>query len=112
MSKLKNHDENNFREIEEYSCVLVARVYADWYAQCKGSDSSFREFASRLPEDISREEVTVILAPTLTWKYDIASLPVTLFFSQGQLVKRVYGPKSISEPSRDLKAAKDHQAYN
>lgn len=72
----------------------------------------FREFARQLPEDIRTGVVNVILAPTLTWKYDIASIPVTLFFRQGQLVKRAYGPKSISELSRDLMGAKDQQAYH
>ncbi|HBQ1079196.1 TPA: thioredoxin domain-containing protein [Klebsiella pneumoniae] len=112
MSELKKYDENNFCEIERYSGVSVVRLYADWCAPCRESDVVFREFARQLPEDIRTGVVNVILAPTLTWKYDIASIPVTLFFRQGQLVKRAYGPKSISELSRDLMCAKDQQAYH
>lgn len=70
---------------------VVVDFRADWCAPCKLLDPVLEELAGRYEGKIVVGSLDVDANPQTASKYSVMSIPTTIFFQNGQEVKRIVG---------------------
>lgn len=91
-------NKSNFKEevISSDKLVLVD-LYATWCGPCKALAPLLEEISEKYAEKIKVVKVNVDEEESLAVRFGVASIPMVIFFKNGQTVASFVGFKGISE---------------
>jgi thioredoxin 1 len=90
MSEVTNLNDSNFEQEINDKEIAVVDFWAEWCAPCKMFEPIFEEFKKENP-DIYCARVNVDEAQETANKFNIRSIPTTIFFKKGKVVKMEIG---------------------
>ena len=95
MSSIKDSDDAVFTADISKDGVVVVDFWADWCGPCRSFAPIFEASASQRPT-VTHLKVNVDESPNLSGKYEIRSIPTTMFLKDGVVVGRIAGALSAS----------------
>lgn len=92
-------DQNFESEVLKSDIPVLVDFYADWCGPCQIYGPIIEEIAKSLDGKIKVGKLNVDQNPTITEKYGIMSIPTTIIFKAGEVLKQFLGaqPKEILE---------------
>jgi len=99
-------DENNFdAEVLQSDIPVFVDFYADWCGPCKMMSPVIDQLAAEYEGKIKVGKVNVDENGDLAVKYGIMSIPIMVFFKNGQPVDRIVG--AIPKPQMKARFEKN-----
>ena len=93
MSTVNTLNESQFEsEILNYNGVAAVKFWATWCVPCKGLAPVFEAVAADADSSVRFFECDVDENPNLASGFYIRSVPVVIFFKNGEEVDRLVGP--------------------
>ena len=90
MSSIKDSNDTTFTADISKDGVVVVDFWADWCGPCRAFAPIFEASASQRPT-VTHLKVNVDESPKLSEKYEIRSIPTTMFLKYGIVVGRIAG---------------------
>ena len=90
---------------DKASSLVIVDFYADWCGACMQFAPTFHAIAEKyLDKKVKFAKINVDSANTLANKYEISSIPRTIFFKNGKQVYSIKGSVSEEEFEEEIKA--------
>ena len=83
------NSENFEKEVLGYKGKLMVKFGADWCAPCKMMDKTIANLNSDI--QIRIVKVDIENSPELAQKYNVSSIPYTLFLNNGEIKEKMVG---------------------
>lgn len=103
MSDIKHLKESEFDDFIEKGHSVID-FYADWCNPCMIMAPHFEKVAGMLKGKVKFAKVDIEAEGDLAQRFDVMSIPTTIFFSDGEMVDRVTGAMSASDIEKRTKA--------
>lgn len=84
-------EENAQQLITHSPTILVVDFYAEWCGPCRNLKPIFEELATELKDQYAFAKINVDNCREIAQKYQVASLPTIMIFSNGQVVEQIVG---------------------
>ena len=91
MSVLEITDSNFEQEVKNSDVPVLLDFWAVWCGPCKSIGRSVDELAGEYGDKIKMGKVDIDNNPEISINYGIRSVPMLLFFKDGQVVDQVVG---------------------
>lgn len=84
-------DENFEKEVLKADLPVLVDFYADWCGPCQMYGPILEELATEMGDKIKIAKLNVDQNPETPGKYGVMSIPTTIIFNKGQVVKQLLG---------------------
>lgn len=88
----------------ESSVPVVVEFWSEWCAPCRTYGVVIDELALEIGEAAIIAKVSVTDHPDACERHQVSSVPTTLIFDNGQLVRRLSGPRPLTHLRREIAA--------
>ena len=95
-------NESNFWEVLQKNMRVLVDCYADWCGPCKMLEPIFEQLAG-IHQNILFGRINVDFAPKISNQFQIRSIPLMLFFKNGQVVNTLLGAQSYETIETHIK---------
>jgi len=103
MAGVKNLDSKNFDKFVKSETKVVVDFWAEWCGSCQMFLPIFEEVGKEMKDKAGFGKVNIDDGTELTERFQVMSIPVILFFKDGEQVDRVSGGISKTELIKKIK---------
>lgn len=94
MAEVVFNDQNFDAEVLKAQGLVIVDFFAVWCGPCKMMAPSIEKLAKEFEGTVKIGKFDVDENPEVSGKYEIQSIPTTIFFKNGEMVERLVGFQS------------------